>query len=277
MQRLALALVLLLGISAAAAGSALAQPAPQFRMGFATLALVVPGVVGQPIANEQFNSKTGQSIQPTTRGLMVWRKSDNATAFTDGATTWILGPDGLQQRPNGTLFAWEQPVAVSAGPPTPGPDATINAALQQLSSVPAGADLVNAATQNRVLIDVEQLPTHVLGAFLSEENLVILSSQLESAPAKAPADVLAHELQHASDLATMGEPQTPAQCFNFEERAFFKQAEVWNQLWGGNLPPSDNPFYTEFNDITTTVATNPNAFVAQLVQRYRSECGPLPQ
>lgn len=127
------------------------------------------------------------------------------------------------------------------------------------------------------LIDVERLPPHVLGAFLSEENLVILSSQLESAPAKAPADVLTHELQHASDLATMGEPQTPAQCFNFEERAFFKQAEVWNQLWGGNLPPSDNPFYTEFNDIATTVDTNPNAFVAQLVQRYRSECGPLPQ
>lgn len=277
MRRLVMALLLALSILTAMAGSALAQPAPQFTMGFADLASLIPDVVGQPIANEQFNPQTGQSIQPTTTGLMVWRKADNATAFTDGSTTWILGPDGLQHRPNDTIFAWERPVAAEVAPVgDPSPPVSVNSALQQLASVPAGADLVNAATQNGVLIEMGRLPRTALGAFIPEENLVIISSQLVSAPSKASADVLAHELQHAEDLATLGEPQTPAQCFNFEQRAFFKQAQVWDQLWGGNLPPSNNPLYAEFNDIATTVATNPDAFVAQLVQRYRSECGPLP-
>jgi hypothetical protein len=183
----------------------------------------------------------------------------------------------LEQRPNGTLFAWERPVLEQAAAPTVStPDSTLSSALQQLSSVPAGAQLVDAATQNRVLMTVERLPRTVLGAFLPQENVVILSSQLQSAPPKASADVLAHELQHATDLATIGGPQTPAQCYNFEQRAFFKQAQVWDQLWGGNLPPSSNPLYAELNDVATTVANNPDAFVAELVQRYRSECGPLP-
>ncbi len=278
MRRLTLALMLALGMFAVVAGSVLAQSTPQFRVGFATLAALIPDEAGQPLANEQFNSQQGQSLQPTTRGLMVWRKADNATAFTDGETTWILGPLGLQQRPNGFLFAWEQPVmAASLAPPgDPGPDAAVSSALQQLNSVPDGAALVSSATQNRVLILTEPLPRSVLGAFVPEHNLVILSSQLDSTPSKVRADVLAHELQHASDTATMGEPQTPTQCYNFEERAFRKQAQVWTELWGGNLPPNSNPYYTEFNDIALTVANNPQAFVAELVQRYRSECGPLP-
>ncbi len=278
MRRLILALFLAVSLLTTVAGSALAQPAPQFQMGFATLASLIPDIVGQPIAHEQFDSQSGQSVQPTTRGLMVWRKVDNATAFTNGSTTWILGPGGLQQRPNDTIFAWERPMVVEVAPVgDPSPEVTVDTAIQQLAAVPAGADLVNAATQNGVLIEMGRLPRTALGAFIPEENLVIVSSQLASAPSKAPANVLAHELQHAEDVATMGEPQTPAQCFNFEERAFFKQATVWEQLWGGNLPPNSNPFYAEFNDIAVTVATNPNAFVAQLVQRYQSECGPLQQ
>ncbi len=277
MRSLVLAVVLAIGIFANLTGSVLAQTTPQFRTGFAVLAGLIPDVVGQPVADEQFNPQTGQSVQPTTRGLMVWRKGDHATAFTNGSTTWLLGPGGLQQRPNGMLFAWERPVILNAAQmPDADPNTMRDSALQQLRAVPEGAPLVSSATRNEILIEVERLPHGVLGAFIPEEKLVILASQLQSAPAKTPADVLAHELQHASDLATMGEPQTPAQCYNFEKRAFFKQAEVWRELWGGQLPPANNPYYAEFNDIATTVATNPDAFAAQLVQRYHSECGALP-
>jgi hypothetical protein len=57
----------------------------------------------------------GDGLQSTTRGLMVWRKSDNWTAFTDGFRTWINGPSGVQERLNTQRFPWEhdgvQPVA----------------------------------------------------------------------------------------------------------------------------------------------------------------------
>jgi len=272
-----LMLMLALGIQSLLPAPVAAQAAPAFQMGFATLASLIPEIVGQPMANEQFDPSRGQSIQPTTRGLLVWREADNATAFTDGATTWILGPNGLEQRPNDSLFAWERPLAQqSASPVVIGPEAAVSQALQQLSAVPSGSQLVDSATQHGVVITMEPLPRSVLGAFVPQHNLVILSSQLEAAPSKGVADVLAHELQHATDLATIGEPQTPTQCYSFEERAFFKQAQVWEELWNGDLPPSSNPLYAELNDVATTVQTNPNAFVAQLVQRYRSECGPLP-
>jgi hypothetical protein len=49
----------------------------------------------------------GDLQQPTANGMLVWRKADNWTAFTDGSMTWINGPCGLQSRPNAMTFAWE--------------------------------------------------------------------------------------------------------------------------------------------------------------------------
>ena len=46
------------------------------------------------------------------------------TAFTDGATTWVNGPNGLQSRPNGVRFSWErdpiQPSGAAFSPATGG-------------------------------------------------------------------------------------------------------------------------------------------------------------
>ena len=41
------------------------------------------------------------------KGLLVWRKADNHTAFTDGYRTWVDGPKGVQKRLNTQRFAWE--------------------------------------------------------------------------------------------------------------------------------------------------------------------------
>jgi hypothetical protein len=49
----------------------------------------------------------GDAQQPTTTGLMAWRKLDNWTAFTDGYRTRINGPAGLAKRPNTRRFARE--------------------------------------------------------------------------------------------------------------------------------------------------------------------------
>jgi hypothetical protein len=58
---------------------------------------------------------SGDVLQPTTRGLLVRRTADRVVGFTDGTSTWLAGPCGLQQRPNGARFAWES--GAGCGPP----------------------------------------------------------------------------------------------------------------------------------------------------------------
>src|SRR5262245_2157606 len=86
----------------------------EFVLGFKALADLIPDRVGNCLDNESHNPANGDALQHTTAwhgqgGLLVWRKADNWTAFTDGSTTWINGPDGLVSRPNsGPLFPWRR-------------------------------------------------------------------------------------------------------------------------------------------------------------------------
>jgi lipoprotein-anchoring transpeptidase ErfK/SrfK len=106
--RLAAGLLLALGLLAPPAG-ALAQGAPacRFALGFATLHALLPATVGTCLEDEGHNPTNGDALQRTTTGLLVWRKADNWTAFTDGYRTWVNGPAGLQQRLNSQRFSWE--------------------------------------------------------------------------------------------------------------------------------------------------------------------------
>ena len=86
----------------------------QFILGFATLKALIdaaegPEKVGNCLENERFNPQNGEARQHTTGGLLVWRKADNWTAFTDGYRTWANGPYGLQTRLNTEEFSWERP------------------------------------------------------------------------------------------------------------------------------------------------------------------------
>jgi len=89
---------------------ALAQSAPacQFELGFLALDKLIPTPAGSCLENENHNPLNGDGLQHTQGGLMVWRKADNWTAFTDGYHTWINGPLGLQERLNSEQFPWEQ-------------------------------------------------------------------------------------------------------------------------------------------------------------------------
>jgi hypothetical protein len=114
-----------------------AQAACTFQLGFATLRnMVGPATVGDCLENERHNPANGNAEQRTTRGLLVWRKADNFTAFTDGARTWInAGPRGLVSRMNYQRFPWESdagapgtttfsqasPAPVPASPPATAP------------------------------------------------------------------------------------------------------------------------------------------------------------
>ncbi|HEX5415861.1 MAG TPA: hypothetical protein VFZ25_09345 [Chloroflexota bacterium] len=72
----------------------------------------MPVTVGDCRQDEQHNPVNGDGLQATTGvggagGLLVWRKADNWTAFTDGFHSWVNGPCGLAQRLNSQRFPWE--------------------------------------------------------------------------------------------------------------------------------------------------------------------------
>jgi hypothetical protein len=117
----ACALFLTLAFSLSATLSS-AQTSPVFKLGFKALADQIPDVVGTPVESEYFNLSNGNSEQHTTKGLMVWRKADNWTAYTNGYMSWINGPNGVESRLNSDRFAWEnEPIA--AAPPAASPTA----------------------------------------------------------------------------------------------------------------------------------------------------------
>ena len=86
---------------------AAAQSSCRFQLGFAALRAEIPGVVGDCLEDERHDGGNGDALQRTTGGLLVWRKADNWTAFTDGHRTWVNGPFGLQERLNTERFPWE--------------------------------------------------------------------------------------------------------------------------------------------------------------------------
>ncbi|HLG72802.1 MAG TPA: hypothetical protein VK009_20475 [Chloroflexota bacterium] len=122
MKRALLGLALVAALVPQAAG---AQTAPcQFVLGFQALHDADPTDVGDCTDNQAF-AANGDAMQHTTNGLMVWRKADNWTAFTNGYQTWINGPDGLVSRLNTERFPWEASAAdvPASTTPTPTPSA----------------------------------------------------------------------------------------------------------------------------------------------------------
>ncbi len=107
MRRLFLSLVIAVSLMVPVASASAQAVGCSFQLGFAALAAMIPAKVGACLENENHNPRNGDGLQHTTGGLMVWRKSDNWTAFTDGYHSWINGPNGLQQRLNTERFVWE--------------------------------------------------------------------------------------------------------------------------------------------------------------------------
>lgn len=120
--RVALTLLALLATVGWATPVAAEAAGCQYVLGFAALHDLLPNVIGGCLENEQHNPANGDGVQHTTNGLLVWRKADNWTAFTNGYETWVNGPYGVQHRLNTQHFAWEGtgsgagPELVEAGP-----------------------------------------------------------------------------------------------------------------------------------------------------------------
>ncbi len=108
MRRFMLSLVVGLSLLVPVVSASAQTAVCEFHLGFATVHDMIPLQVGACVEDENHNPVNGDGLQHTTNGLMVWRKADNWTAFTDGYRTWINGPTGLQSRLNTERFPWEQ-------------------------------------------------------------------------------------------------------------------------------------------------------------------------
>ncbi|MCX6024584.1 MAG: hypothetical protein NTZ05_23195 [Chloroflexi bacterium] len=116
-----------------------------FVLGFNTLRDMIPDMVGDCLVDEHHNPANGDGLQETSGvagrgGLMVWRKADNWTAYTDGYRTWINGPFGLQSRLNPERFSWEAAGdAPPAAPPAPAPAPSASPTTAPTAAVPQPA------------------------------------------------------------------------------------------------------------------------------------------
>lgn len=106
---------------ASLAGSSAVPPGDavcRFVLGFKMLHDLDPSDVGPCTESEEHDPATGDAMQHTSNGILVWRKADDRLAFTNGYWTWVYGPHGLARRRNDERFAWEpDPQGLPVVPP----------------------------------------------------------------------------------------------------------------------------------------------------------------
>jgi hypothetical protein len=214
--------------------------AAEYKLGFKALADQIPGVVGIPLEDEHHNPLNGDALQRTSKGLMVWRKADNQTLFTNGHMSWVNGPLGLQSRLNSERFDWEaEPPAATPTPapiptpvpsPTPVPPPAINAPAELL---PAWTLLVNLPKNGpffrdnvpKTNVTIKIGPSDNWGTFIRNYNEIVIKDTVLQERTSVVAAVLAHEMVHAVQLHS--EPQLG--CYDREVAAYMRQAEVWSE------------------------------------------------
>ena len=63
------------------ASSVSSAPACEFSFGFKTIHDLIPDIVGACVEQEHHNPETGDTVQHTTRGLLVWQKDTKHHCF----------------------------------------------------------------------------------------------------------------------------------------------------------------------------------------------------
>ena len=267
-----------------ARGTAQAQAGCQFVLGFGALRdLIGPETVGECLEDQRF-AANGNAEQLTTRGLLVWRKADNWTAFTDGFRTWLNGPYGLQQRLNSERYEWEGPDPPAAPPaplpvpqpaPAPAPAAPgLDRAMQTLLNSQYG-DIAVLLRNRNVVIAFGEIPS--VANWNPVANRITVSSRYQSASPEALAAVLVHEGTHAQDHFRGLGFATAQDCFDRELHAFGNSAQFWRALHGpaGKPVPADE-LEADLNRILRVTTERPTNYLEELLALYRHQCGDRP-
>jgi hypothetical protein len=212
---LAFALVPLLALAGQPARPAQAASC-EFVLGFQALHSLIPTIVGSCLDDETHNAVNGDGLQATAGangaggGLLVWRKADNWTAYTDGYWTWINGPSGVQKRLNTQRFCWE---ADSPGyplvPGTPAcqpPQSTSGPKLMIPVISPSVASYANQVARSDDLVAVPSSRTDIGSSISHGRRVVVFASWADAESAlpslSDPQTIIAYDPEHWAQTPT---------------------------------------------------------------------------
>lgn len=234
------------------------QPRCWFNFDMRLLRQDIPDVVGECLENSHYNPENGDTVQRTTGGLMVWRRADRTTAFTDGNRTWARGPNGLESRWNAERFGWElQPEAPSstavarptepaaaatrpAGQPTPTPRAVVVSTPQAqvggalgsvaAAAIPSTSELIASATE---LVLVNSLKS----SGLPVQNVTSLNAATD------PDKLLGKPGQYSSKIVWRDQRAGSEDC---AIELFADEASMRARLQALQSLPTSSPQYTPY-------------------------------
>lgn len=256
---------------------ALAQAGCKYSYKFQALQVQIPQIVGGCVEDEYQNPDNGNVEQHTTGGLVYWRFVDRRVLFTDGSTTWIITPEGLQRRPNNQTFDWElvdPNPAVQVEPPLYDAWNTLFAIQREIGpGKPLGAVVQGIAWRTGVPMRVRPLPTGVLGGYSRRDKTITLSEGMLSEDPRAVAAVLAHELIHAQqDWEGRISDDT---CVLVEVEAHASGAIVWAEFWPDERYPTRTPVERTLTEVTRRWVVESEPGMYRLVVEnpaYQDQC-----
>ena len=249
--------------------SRLTLAACQFQLGFRQLRDQIPSVVGTCLENERRDLPSVNVVQATTRGLLVYRPADSSVQFTDGRTTWVHGPSGVQSRPNDRRFTWESGATL---PPQLWP------AWDLLLSTPApeGSGLVSFGgyaqrwlAQSQVRVSVAPLAS-AWASYSSRSGSIVIAPDVAYDIPEAAAAVLMHELRHAAQ-----QEEGYTDCVQSEVEALFWEAITWQRLTGGGVSDPQTWLQSQENELLELAIAEGEEGVRRLVRSdpgYRQQC-----
>ncbi len=197
--------------------------------------------VGDCLENEHYNA-IGDSEQQATGGLLVWRKADNWTAFTDGYRTWINGPDGLEQRLNSERFPWEPDYAPGGGIAGPSADPLLASALQVMRTTATGDRVYQWFVDNDITIAFGELDDGVESKF-SDRSLVLDTHTF----GEYDQDVLAAKI--VTDTYWLGgaHPSTANECLEKLVQSQLAGVQWWWERFGSGGKSNPNAVQARLN------------------------------
>ena len=226
-----------------------------FRFGFKELYDLIPDTVGQCLENEQHNV-SGDSMQRTTGGLLVWRKVGNRTTFTDGHWTWMYGEKGLQKRRNSERFDWD-PL-----------DPILADALETLRTTPSGERVYTLFMQSGATAQFGLLEG--VSSYSTFRNLIVISEQYRHESPEA----LAHTLIWPA-LGLFNEAERSQSWSECMERVIDQetaQAQWWRELFGvaGKGDPTDLERWANYE--VTLLDNESLRYWVRLSPHFREQC-----
>ena len=226
-----------------------------FQLGFRALYELLPAIVGQCLENEQYNA-SGESLQRTTSGLLVWSKTDNRTSFTDGDWTWIHGRDGIQKLRNSDRISWDPP----------GPE--LAQALEALRATPTGERVFAMFMQSGATAKFGIIEG--ISRFSPYRNLITVNVEYRGESPDALAHILIWPTIASHNAAEQS--QSWSDCMDrISEREVY-QAQWWQERYGesGKEGPTELEIWANY-ELTLLINESLDLWL-QLSPHYRQQC-----